>query len=337
MYARIQIHGRTLDSLIDTGANICVVKRSMYQEIVQSARPKLERTGEDLVMADDRSIPLFGCGNFSLKMGDFSASHPVWVADISTDFILGCDFLAKYKCQIDLGLGQIKIGNIVVQCFGNERLNAPSNVVNRITVAETVCISPGQEIVVPGKLANKLDGTEFIVEPCESFVKKHSIMVAKAVVNPQSHVVPIRMINVDSVPVTVYEGVTAATCEPVEEVLSVQNTEGDTSNEGGGVTDLPQHILGLYNSLEGSLDENQKALVRRLLLKHESIFAKCKEDLGRTDIVKHKIPTKEVSPIKQHARRLPLNKREDAANEVSDMLRRGSLNLQQCFRRVIMN
>ncbi|PIK48891.1 Retrovirus-related Pol polyprotein from transposon [Apostichopus japonicus] len=100
-------------------------------------------------MADDRSIPLFGCGNFSLKMGDFSASHPVWVADISTDFILGCDFLAKYKCQIDLGLGQIKIGNIMVQCFGNERLNAPSNVVNRITVAETVCISPGQEIVVP--------------------------------------------------------------------------------------------------------------------------------------------------------------------------------------------
>ncbi|PIK54499.1 Retrovirus-related Pol polyprotein from transposon [Apostichopus japonicus] len=180
-------------------------------------------------MADDRSIPLFGCGNFSLKMGDFSASHPVWVADISTDFILGCDFLAKYKCQIDLGLGQIKIGNIMVQCFGNERLNAPSNVVNRITVAETVCISPGQEIVVPG----------------------------------------------------------------------------------------------LYNSLGRSLDENQKALVRRLLLKHESIFAKCKEDLGRTDIVKHKIPTKEVAPIKQHARRLPLNKREDAANEVSDMLKRG--------------
>ncbi|PIK59684.1 hypothetical protein BSL78_03415 [Apostichopus japonicus] len=148
-------------------------------------------------------------------------------------------------------------------------------------------------------------------------------MVAKAVVNPQSHVIPIRMINVDSVPVTVYEGVTAATCEPVEKFYRYKTRRVTLPMRVGESLTYHNAILGLYNSLEGSLDENQKALVRRLLLKHESIFAKCKEDLGRTDIVKHKIPTKEVSPIKQHARRLPLNKREDAANEVSDMLRRG--------------
>lgn len=50
---------------------------------------------------------------------------------------------------------------------------------------------------------------------------------------------------------------------PVEEFKT--RGVGDPSNEDGGVIDLLQHILGLYNSLEGTLDENQNASVRRFL------------------------------------------------------------------------
>ncbi|KAJ8024909.1 hypothetical protein HOLleu_34963 [Holothuria leucospilota] len=166
--------------------------------------------------------------------------------------------------------------------------------------------------------------TQALVEPCERFMKKHSVMVAKSVVNPQGGVVPVRMINLESTPITVYKGTTAAQCEPVEEVVSEGLKESQSSaaekKEDSG---LPEHIDPLFQSSVSSLDKGQRTQVVDLLRKYQSIFAASKEDLGRTGIVKHKITVKEVRPIKQNARRLPLNKREEASKEVSDMLNRG--------------
>lgn len=62
---------------------------------------------------------------------------------------------------------------MVPTMFRQRDIACPFNVlVSIIMAAETICgISPGQESLVPGELANTMDGAELIVEPRESFVK----------------------------------------------------------------------------------------------------------------------------------------------------------------------
>lgn len=271
LYVEVYFEMKVVKCLVDTGANITIISPGIYSDIRGSARPSLEKTGEKMFMADGQSRPLAGCSTFSMKVGNFVTSHPVWVADIGVDGILGCDFLVKHECQLNMGSESLKIGNEIVPCI---RRNTPTKVVCRVSVTETVSISPGQEIIVPGRLDYRMNGeTQALVEPCERFMKKHSVMVAKSVVNPQGGVVPVRMINLESTPITVYKGTTAAQCEPVEEVVSEGLTESKSSaaekKEDSG---LPEHIDPLFQSSVSSLDEGQRTQVVDLLRKYQSIF-----------------------------------------------------------------
>ena len=48
-------------------------------------------------------VPIQGKGNFRIKTGLQEAVHPMWVADIQDECILGLDFLELHGCMVDLG------------------------------------------------------------------------------------------------------------------------------------------------------------------------------------------------------------------------------------------
>ena len=53
---------------------------------------------------------------------------------------------------------------------------------------------------------------------------------------------------------------------------------------------------------------------------YEDILAKCPEDLGRTDVLNHRIETGDAKPIHQQARRVPLPHRGSVQELLKDML-----------------
>ena len=76
------------------------------------------------------------------------------------------------------------------------------------------------------------------------------------------------MINLESTPITVHKGTTAAQCEPVEEVVTEGLRESNSSPaEGKEDSGLPEHIDPLFQSIASSLDEGQKVQVLNLLTK----------------------------------------------------------------------
>ena len=71
------------------------------------------------------------------------------------------------------------------------------------------------------------------------------------------------------------------------------------------------------------LTEEQKVDFAQLLRKYHGIFAATKKDLGRTDLVKHRINTGNAPLIRKPPRRLPLGKRQVKKQEIESMLERG--------------
>ena len=63
--------------------------------------------------------------------------------------------------------------------------------------------------------------------------------------------------------------------------------------------------------------------MRQLFLKYQHVFSAGPDDLGKTELVKHKIDTGDNSPIKMAPRRIPLAKQADATRCLQEMKEQG--------------
>jgi hypothetical protein len=73
----------------------------------------------------------------------------------------------------------------------------------------------------------------------------------------------------------------------------------------------------------GNLNTQQKEEFRRLMKKFEEIFVRTKNELGRTNVVKHKINTGDAKPIKQKPYRAVGHRKQVIKEEIEKMLEKG--------------
>ena len=86
--------------------------------------------------------------------------------------------------------------------------------------------------------------------------------------------------------------------------------------------------LGVTVNTEG-LNTEQKETIFNLLQKWTSIFSKGPTDLGKTDLIKHEIHLKDVTPFKDPYRRIPLALFEEVREHLKEMLDAGAIRESQ--------
>jgi hypothetical protein len=181
--------------MVDSGSRPTIVSRKVYTQMCTSSEPCL-KDGSSLKTADGHPLPNLGIGNFHLDMGVIDVNHNIYVADIDEEGLLGFDFLHKYKCNINLNSNKLIVHNPQDQSEQKNDANI-ANVCHRVAVRETTVIPPNSEQLLSAKLVTKpANGDEMgVLEPREGFVKKHAVMVASTLINPNNDVIPIRVIN----------------------------------------------------------------------------------------------------------------------------------------------
>ena len=153
--------------------------------------------------------------------------------------------------------------------------------------------------------------------------------------NTQGGDIPLRLLNPADKPRTIYKDTIAAWCEPVDEVVEPSESESEPGDMGGqrsvkaagtipkSDVKVPDHLMDLLVRSSECLDQTQKEELTSLLCEFSDVFASSSDDLGRSNVVKHRIDTGNAKPIRQHPRRLPVNQRPVAEQEVEKMLRQG--------------
>ncbi|CAG2197047.1 unnamed protein product [Mytilus edulis] len=131
----------------------------------------------------------------------------------------------------------------------------------------------------------------------------HSGDVSNSGNYPSNGVVPLRIANMSDSERVVYVSTRIAKCETfvIAQGLFLDNdTEGrlhmvkDTKEEedqGTKSTNLPDHLVDVFNSSSPSLTPDQTSQLKSLLKRHSDAFAKSKKDLGCCDLIEHKIDT----------------------------------------------
>jgi len=132
---------------------------------------------------------------------------------------------------------------------------------------------------------------------------------------------PIRIINLDCKPTTIYKDTKVARAEAIDdvgEVLSVDKSHCSnyTDPEWNKILD------SVLSKVSYSFPEYKLAKLCALLTSYSHVFATKSGNLGQTDLLTHRIETRR-NPVRQAVRRAPLPKREEVKNLLAEMQEKG--------------
>ncbi|CAG2197901.1 unnamed protein product [Mytilus edulis] len=323
LFVRAKINNKCLAFLVDTGANVTILSKKFINEINPSLLPIINPVNINLITATGDSTPFIGQIDVEICLGNYIYHHNVLVADISNEGIIGMDFLVTHDCDVLLSQNKLKIKGEIIQCY---HYASSAKSCYRVAIQETVDVPPNSEMIVSGESDEPIfRGLAGLIEPNEKFVEKNGLLVARSIVHPEMYNIPLRIINMNKEPCTLYKGTIIATCNKVDEE-DIQTSEFVNSVAGGQAIvnkgrQLPDYLHEVFESNQANLDKDQKEKFRDLLIEYSDIFSKSSEDIGLTDLVEHTINTGNNPPVRQRPRRIPLARMKDAEAEIQKMVK----------------
>ena len=145
------------------------------------------------------------------------------------------------------------------------------------------------------------------MEKCRS--KNLPVRVVRALVNPVTTTVPVRLLNLSADRTTVFKGTKVATIEECDttpvRVMSMTTVVEKTPIVSGSKREL---LGSMIERCAADLEGDHKEQFSQLVFEFADIFAEDGE-IGRTSKIKHSIHTGNAQPIRQSVRRVPLCQR----------------------------
>ena len=314
LFADCKVNNIPTQCLIDTGATLTIMSFGMWESIAPCSSPTLEPYEGCVFTASGDRIEIKGKTSVFVELDSIHCPCNILVANIDLDLILGLDFLKKHNCQIDVANNSLKVQDKTCPLNMTGKIGC-----YRVTISNTVEIPPRSEIITEGTVhmpvIRKQNVT--IVEPIDQSYITGKGIVAKALVHTNDKI-PLRLLNPSEETKRLYTGTHVANVSPVSKVYDTVKTDMLEISS----TCVPKHLSELYERSVDGLTPEQCKQIARLLCKHVSTFSKSDEDLGRTGIIRHQIPTTETRPIKQPLRRMPIGMKQEADKQIDKMLKK---------------
>ena len=290
----------------------------MYESIPVNERPKLQTPNKNAKLADNSPLPLDGVITLELKIGPTCGISKLLVADISNDGILGLDNLCKMGAKLDFTTFQLstKWGNIECEREDGEVLFC------RISTSETVTVPGGHEVLIKGTVKDKLKPNRLgIVEMSNASnnLTQTGLIIARTLVRTENENIPVRIFNPSPSNKVLKKGTLLGTITVVDEgevEIAPNYTVEDYDR-------IPEHLRELLERSTEELPEQYHQDIANLLIEFQDVFSQEDNDIGRTNLVEHRINTGSQHPIRQRPRKHPLGQRTEIKQQVTELLNKG--------------
>ena len=310
-------------SFIDSGSEITIMSKKVYDMIPELRRPPLSPSTIRPSLADGSTqLHLYGEADFSISVGNNETEMHMFIADISENVILGGDYLLEAQAEIrthSLTLG-FHDCNVPLLDRRGGHLTA------RVSVKRDTCVPAGHEVVIAGHLSRRIAGSAWgIVEPTQGdLMTKHGVIVCRILVDTADRNVPLRLLNISDRDHVIRRGTVIAktTGTDITDIPQplISTVSSADNNHDIASTPVPTHLTTIYEDSVKVVGPENANKVANFLCKWENIFSKSKEDVGRTNIIKHRISTSDHSPLRQQPRRQSTWAREETTKLVKEML-----------------
>lgn len=312
------VNGTPISFLVDTGSAVTLVRKDIWDQLQSSAEPQpLQRWSEySLVGANGTPLDVYGH-----TMADISIEGQAYQADIvvvsplTTEAILGLDFMRKNEVSLDLGKGKLVVGNKSPVPICPRDSTSPRGV-GSVRTSQTVRLPPFSELLVMANIDGDVPKGACIVEKLQG--GRTPCVVARALVEPRGGRVPVCFLNPKPEPAVIPADMLVATIEEAAEPPNkklVANVSTQPLTHG-----KEDQLWTIVESSGTELTQDQKEQFYALLSQYADVFAFTSSDLGRTNELSHQINTGNATPIRQAVRRIPPDRRKEVQKLLGDML-----------------
>ncbi len=329
---RAGIVGVETVSLYDTGANCCLMNRDYFFETIQPKTKTEVRTfhGERPKSASNLFIPISEEVRLDVKIGETVRVLNFLLAPELTEKVLigrnGIDLFGNWLYCPKSGCFMLSGARVkLVNRSGDDE-------VADVFFTETVTVQPQTSRRVDLRLENSCkhvfkDCALLFIEPDDERLKFLKVSSMGSVVK-RDECLRAEIMNLSDEPVTLEAGQIFGSVEPVEEIDSlgkINETVTDPTVNVNEQISLEERIEFVKQNM--NLDENlsneQREVLRNLLIENADIFSTGDGDIGRSTCTEHVIDTGDAKPIYQRPYRAEHQKRAVIEREVNKMLEQG--------------
>ena len=253
------------------------------------------------VVADTISLTL------KIKIGQWYGPIELIVLEQmkNTKFIIGADFLKEHNAVLNLKKGQeslsLEIPSPLVFCHAIKNIKLKPNSEGHLAVS------------VPKQFNNK----EVMVKSLDH--SRLNFTIANSINKVKNCQIFVRYVNASNTHMRIHAKTNLVEISVPHEITNTcSNINANSTN-----TDCQSVLKEL--SINPALNNEQKALLYRLLEKNHTAFSKSELDKGQTTLVEHEIRLTTNESIKQRQYRLNPLKREVAIQKVNEMREQGVL------------
>ena len=295
-----------INFMVDTGASVSLLHADIWGRLTADCNLALEAWHRKLIGVEGSPLSVLGTANLGVGLGGITVQSDFLVAaGLSSDAIIGLDFLEKHEAVINLGQGVLHLKGRAIPLLKtspNCVLNANSTSVN-LRINETIELPTmsGIDIIVhvPAFSTREQD---WLVEATQ---QETSFIVANAVVTPweieNTLNIPVRLVNLSPLPITIRKNTNVAQLNQLDSI-SINGVDVQCgTNDDPPLTVCPYTQQVLWDMVEQSdvnLSESQQQQLYSLLLGYSGVFATNNSNLGRASLLQHTIHTGDSLPIR---------------------------------------
>lgn len=220
--------------------------------------------------------------------GEKLQAEVVVVSPLTTEAILGLDFLREHKATINLEKEQLCLGDRgCVLSLSKPTQRAP-DMKPSVQTLEAFDIPLCSEVEVQASLQEPVGEGPWLLEGVEG--KRLPAAIARELVQPKANRVPVHRLNPRPESVRIHRGTEIATLEAVDSPTTADAVIANVTPDEV-LQEKREMLWSLAENWGSELDGNEREKFFQLLLMYADIFASSKQELGRTDRLRHNIPT----------------------------------------------
>ncbi|CAC5405124.1 unnamed protein product [Mytilus coruscus] len=230
----------------------------------------------------------------------------------------------------DFSLKQVSKVNyqqIVLYTIHNQEIQywigGKATMICRVEIKDNMTIPPMTSTMLPLEMPGVNYLTEYGFTEGTTGTAK-STLTTPGNINTQDQAHFVNVVNYGENDVKLYKKETIGTCKSYtendlksEHIRTLQKESFTASEE------IPEHLFDLLKRSSTYLNENQRQQLSRIHSQYQNVFSRTDDDIGRTDLVTHRINTGNTISFRQRSRRLPLGKHDMEKSEVNRMLDKG--------------
>ena len=330
-YLHAEINDRRVSFLVDTGSAFTILRRDTWEKASPEDK-KLDYCGKSFVSVDGSHLAVHGSCVVPVSIdGKVFNQHVYVMSGITTEALLGLDFLESHQCSFDAGKKTFSFsesGTKVLLRKGDdvETINSVNSSLS-LRLKNTVKLPPLSELetLAVADIQHPAGGT-WLVEGQSN--GRHPVMVARGVVTANDEAIPIRLLNPSTEEVTLYGRSCVATASPVCETQIAESTHHPTKAVGQSPNPLERDDLWQAVTQSGdSLTNEQKEMLFLLLSQYTDVFASHPEDYGRTGKLSMKYTLEMLPPSANHFAGSHLLRKRKSPNFYKACIQKGSSSL----------